>query len=228
MAMESKALLQFDALPMERKAALANKPILTAGEIALLCGVAPRSVSKWFDMGHFPGGYRLPNTNKNPKDENGQNGDRRVPREDVIAFARKHKILRVITLMCSKEIGPVVLVGLAPSQVRVAVEQVLATQREVVVSHTLVEATIAVAKSKFPPTLLVVHADNPASQIKLLSDYAGWRAKTECGTDCPVFVIYPDNYAVPDASLPETVYQKPESHLLSIFEKNSDQQNVGA
>jgi len=215
MAMESKTQLQFDSLPLDRKIALARKSIFTTGEIALLCGVAPRSASKWFDAGHFPLGYRLPNTTGAPLSPEGLNGDRRVPRDDLIAFVKQHKILRAIELLCPQEVGPAVLVGLAPSQVGMVASR-LPPPRELIVAHTLVEGAVAIARSKNPPMTVVIHSDNPVSQIKALADYAEWRAK-ERGVPCHIVVLYPDNYAVPDASMPAGIEQKPEGALLSLF-----------
>jgi two-component system, OmpR family, response regulator RpaA len=51
---------------------------LTTGECAKIFGVAPRTVSKWFDRGVLRG-YRLPGSQ-----------DRRIPRTSAVAFARQH------------------------------------------------------------------------------------------------------------------------------------------
>lgn len=51
--------------------------IFTTGQVAKICQVAPRTVSKWFDSGKL-GGYRIPGST-----------DRRVPRKDLIEFLRK-------------------------------------------------------------------------------------------------------------------------------------------
>ncbi|MFW6132978.1 MAG: helix-turn-helix domain-containing protein [Planctomycetota bacterium] len=55
-----------------------HKPVLTTGEVARLCHVAPRTVSKWFDSGKLAG-YRIPGS-----------GDRRIPLAGLIAFMRAH------------------------------------------------------------------------------------------------------------------------------------------
>lgn len=57
-----------------------NRPALSTGQIARLCGVAPRSVAKWFDLGLLKG-YRLPGSL-----------DRRVPRDELIAFLKRHNM----------------------------------------------------------------------------------------------------------------------------------------
>jgi excisionase family DNA binding protein len=57
-----------------------RKEVLTTGEVAKLCHVAPRTVSKWFDTGKLRG-YRIPGSR-----------DRRIPMSQVQAFMRAHGI----------------------------------------------------------------------------------------------------------------------------------------
>lgn len=57
-----------------------HKPVLTTGEIAKICNVAPRTVSKWFDAGQLRG-YRIPGSR-----------DRRVPVDQLVRFMRAHGI----------------------------------------------------------------------------------------------------------------------------------------
>jgi len=54
------------------------KDVLTTGEVARICHVAPRTVSKWFDEGKLRG-YRIPGSR-----------DRRIPRQQLVAFMRAH------------------------------------------------------------------------------------------------------------------------------------------
>lgn len=54
--------------------------VFTTGQIAEICSVAPRTVSKWFDSGQLHG-YRIPGSR-----------DRRVPRLMLVAFMRRHGI----------------------------------------------------------------------------------------------------------------------------------------
>jgi len=57
-----------------------EKDVLTTGEVAKLCNVAPRTVSKWFDSGALKG-YRIPGSK-----------DRRIPVSELIKFMKAHKI----------------------------------------------------------------------------------------------------------------------------------------
>jgi excisionase family DNA binding protein len=53
---------------------------LTTGEVARLCGVAARTVSKWFDSGQLRG-FKIPGSR-----------ERRIPRDSLIRFMRAHGI----------------------------------------------------------------------------------------------------------------------------------------
>jgi len=57
-----------------------EKDVLTTGEVAKVCNVAPRTVSKWFDSGALKG-YRIPGSK-----------DRRIPVNELIRFMKQHGI----------------------------------------------------------------------------------------------------------------------------------------
>jgi excisionase family DNA binding protein len=56
------------------------KDVLTTGEVAKICNVAPRTVSKWFDSGALRG-YRIPGSK-----------DRRIPVNQLIRFMKQHNM----------------------------------------------------------------------------------------------------------------------------------------
>jgi len=56
------------------------KDVLTTGEVARICNVAPRTVSKWFDSGALRG-YRIPGSK-----------DRRIPLNQLIRFMKQHNM----------------------------------------------------------------------------------------------------------------------------------------
>lgn len=72
---------------------------LTTGQISRICGVAPRTVSKWFDSGRLKG-YRLPGST-----------DRRVYADDLAAFMLGAG-MRVPADLAPPP-GPVVIYGLS-------------------------------------------------------------------------------------------------------------------
>ncbi len=55
-----------------------KQDILTTGDVARICNVAPRTVSKWFDNGHLRG-YRIPGSR-----------DRRIPLDQLVRFMKAH------------------------------------------------------------------------------------------------------------------------------------------
>lgn len=55
-----------------------QKNVFTTGQVAKICKVAPRTVSKWFDSGKLRG-YRIPGSQ-----------DRRIPRDHLIRFLKEH------------------------------------------------------------------------------------------------------------------------------------------
>lgn len=57
-----------------------DKDVLTTGEVAKICNVAPRTVSKWFDSGQLKG-YRIPGSK-----------DRRIPVGQLVRFMKDHGI----------------------------------------------------------------------------------------------------------------------------------------
>ncbi|MDZ4756292.1 MAG: response regulator [Phycisphaerae bacterium] len=65
---------------MREQPFMSEKDVLTTGEVAKICNVASRTVSKWFDSGQLKG-YRIPGSK-----------DRRIPVSNLLAFMRKHNI----------------------------------------------------------------------------------------------------------------------------------------
>jgi excisionase family DNA binding protein len=57
-----------------------GKDVLTTGDVAKICHVAPRTVSKWFDNGQLKG-YRIPGSK-----------DRRIPVSELIRFMKMHNM----------------------------------------------------------------------------------------------------------------------------------------
>lgn len=57
-----------------------GRNVLTTGDVAKICNVAARTVSKWFDGGQLKG-YRIPGSR-----------DRRIPVRELIRFMKSHDI----------------------------------------------------------------------------------------------------------------------------------------
>jgi len=81
---------------------LFERDVLTTGEVAKICNVASRTVSKWFDSGQLRG-YRIPGSK-----------DRRIPVSSLIRFMKSHGIpldglmsgnTRVLIVDSDEEVG---------------------------------------------------------------------------------------------------------------------------
>ncbi len=106
-----------------------RKTVLTTGEVAKICNVAPRTVSKWFDAGHLRG-YRIPGSK-----------DRRIPLEHLVRFMRAHGIpLNGVDRGCTR-----VLVFDADPAIREAIRTSLTEENgfEVATAATALEAGAA-------------------------------------------------------------------------------------
>lgn len=57
-----------------------RKDVFTTGQVAQICQVAPRTVTKWFDSGQLKG-YRIPGSR-----------DRRIPAAELIRFMKAHNM----------------------------------------------------------------------------------------------------------------------------------------
>ena len=86
-----------------------QRDVLTTGQVAKICNVAPRTVSKWFDSGQLRG-YRIPGSK-----------DRRIPLAQLIRFMQAHNIplgdldtgtVRVLILDSDPELGAALRDGL--------------------------------------------------------------------------------------------------------------------
>src|SRR2546421_3624149 len=125
------------------------KDVLTTGEVAKICNVAPRTVSKWFDSGSLRG-YRIPGSK-----------DRRIPVTELIKFMRAHGIpmdgivsgrTRVLIVDDETEITSVLL--------KVLTEQ---TNYEVKVAPSAFEAGMECERFKPHVVLLDIHLGDGAT-----------------------------------------------------------------
>ncbi|MEM7578061.1 MAG: response regulator [Planctomycetota bacterium] len=125
-----------------------QKDILTTGEVAKICNVAPRTVSKWFDSGQLRG-YRIPGSK-----------DRRIPLSGLIRFMKQHNI----PLDGLQSGATRVLIIDQPSETLDVLKKVLVEQAnyEVEVAHGGFAA--GVTAEKFRPHVLFV--DMHLSDVK--------------------------------------------------------------
>jgi len=120
-----------------------EKDVLTTGEVAKICNVAPRTVSKWFDSGQLKG-YRIPGSK-----------DRRIPVAELYRFMKAHNIpMDGITSGSTR-----VLVVDADSEVCAVLERVLSEQTnyEVRTAHTGFSAGLECERFRPHVILIDVH-----------------------------------------------------------------------
>jgi len=123
-----------------------QKDILTTGEVAKICNVAPRTVSKWFDSGQLRG-YRIPGSK-----------DRRIPLNALVKFMKAHSIP-----MDGLQSGQMrVLIVDGESETVQVLEKVLAEQAnyEVRVAHSGFACGVECEKFRPHVMLLDMHLDD--------------------------------------------------------------------
>lgn len=63
-----------------RRGVKKHNDVFTTGEVAKICSVAPRTVSKWFDSGKLKG-YKIPGSR-----------DRRITKTALVSFMKSHNV----------------------------------------------------------------------------------------------------------------------------------------
>lgn len=137
---------------MREQSLLNDKEVLTTGEVAKICNVASRTVSKWFDTGQLKG-YRIPGSK-----------DRRIPVATLLDFMRKHNI-PMDGLMSG---APRVLVVDGDREVGETLRRVLSEQTNYDVRMVASAFTAGVECERFRPHVLLldVHlAENDAGNL---------------------------------------------------------------
>lgn len=135
-----------------------EKDVLTTGEVAKICNVAPRTVSKWFDAGQLKG-YRIPGSK-----------DRRIPLGNLLQFMKEHNIP-----MDGIHSGKTrVLVVDRESDVRETLRKVLAEQANYEVRSSASAFAAGLECERFRPHVLLLdlHVDeaDPAAFIRTVRE----------------------------------------------------------
>lgn len=116
-----------------------DKEVLTTGEVAKICNVAARTVSKWFDSGQIEG-YRIPGSK-----------DRRIPVQALLSFMQEHGI-PFDGLMSG---NTRVLIVDKDAEVCKTLERVFADQTEYVVQSCSNPFTAGVECERFRPHVML-------------------------------------------------------------------------
>lgn len=116
------------------------KTIFTTGQVAKICKVAPRTVSKWFDSGRLRG-YRIPGSQ-----------DRRIPRDHLIRFLKEHGM--PLGELEDEATGKILLVGAEPV-IRASLTEVIGNESfKLDFAHSGFEAGIQ-AESLHPDCVVI-------------------------------------------------------------------------
>ncbi len=116
-----------------------EKDVLTTGEVAKICNVAARTVSKWFDSGQIEG-YRIPGSK-----------DRRIPVQALMNFMQEHGI-PIDGLMSG---NTRVLIVDGDKEVCETLERVFADQTEYIVQSCNNPFTAGVECERFRPHVML-------------------------------------------------------------------------
>lgn len=143
---------------------LPESTVYTTGEVARICQVAPRTVSKWFDTGRLKG-YRIPGSL-----------DRRIPRDSLIEFMRSHGMpLGELGAMVG---GKVLLIGMPPLE-REAVERLLlASGMTTKVAANAFEAGALAMEQK--PQCVVIDSTVGTNEARMIANYFRAGANPAC------------------------------------------------
>ncbi len=135
------------------------KDILTTGEVAKICSVAPRTVSKWFDTGQLKG-YRIPGSK-----------DRRIPMVSLVKFMKQHQI-PLDGLQTGKT--RVLVVDEASPALEVLTKMLTEQQGyEVTIAHSGFAAGVEAEKIRPHVILLEMHLPDVSGEkiVKLVRDH---------------------------------------------------------
>jgi len=118
-----------------------GKNVLTTGDVARICNVAPRTVSKWFDTGQLKG-YRIPGSK-----------DRRIPVSELIRFMKAHNIPAA-----SPPVGKIrILVADSHEESASALANALRTKAGYEVQIVVSNFEAGVTIQKFAPHVLLIN-----------------------------------------------------------------------
>jgi excisionase family DNA binding protein len=117
-----------------------GKNVLTTGDVARICNVAPRTVSKWFDSGQLKG-YRIPGSK-----------DRRIPVSELARFMKVHNM--PATMLPAGKIR--VLIADSNGDAASALADTLRTKADYEVQTARNNFQTGVIAQKFAPHVLLI------------------------------------------------------------------------
>lgn len=158
-------------------------PVYTTGDVARICQVAPRTVSKWFDTGRLKG-YRIPGSL-----------DRRIPRDSLIEFMRSHGM--PLGELGMVQGGTVLIIGMASTE-REAVEKLLtAAGLSTTSAQNVFEAGAMATECR--PQCVVIDASIGTDEARMIATF--FKSKGRDNTTRVVGLVSDDEATDPSSSL---------------------------
>ncbi len=158
-------------------------PVYTTGDVARICQVAPRTVSKWFDTGRLKG-YRIPGSL-----------DRRIPRDSLIEFMRSHGM--PLGELGAVQGGNVLIIGMAAAE-RDAVEKLLTASGMTTASALNVFEAGAMAM-EHRPQCVVIDASIGTEEARMIATF--FKSKGRDNTTRVVGLVSDDEATDPNTAL---------------------------
>ncbi len=154
---------------------IGRQTVFTTGDVARICKVAPRTVSKWFDAGQLRG-YRIPGSQ-----------DRRIPRECLIEFLRQSGM----PLGELEQVGPTMLVVGKGRMTLLAESMAFCAGEEMTIERcdTLFQAGIRLGTKKTDVVVVAVAANGlqeTVPSIRALNDMVVLLGVREAGATSDV------------------------------------------
>ena len=134
---------------------ITESTVYTTGDVARICQVAPRTVSKWFDTGRLKG-YRIPGSL-----------DRRIPRDSLVEFMRSHGM--PLGELGAVQGGKVLIIGM-PAVERAVVEALLVASGMTTASANNAFEAGALA-TELRPQCVVIDASVGANEARMIANY---------------------------------------------------------
>ncbi len=129
--------------------------VYTTGDVARICQVAPRTVSKWFDTGRLKG-YRIPGSL-----------DRRIPRDSLIEFMRSHGM--PLGELGAVQGGKVLIIGMPALEREIVEKLLLASGMTTSSSENAFEAGALAMEQR--PQCVVIDASIGAMEARIIANY---------------------------------------------------------
>lgn len=158
-------------------------PVYTTGDVARICQVAPRTVSKWFDTGRLKG-YRIPGSL-----------DRRIPRDSLVEFMRSHGM--PLGELGTVQGGTVLIIGMAAVE-REAVEKLLTASGLSTASAQNVFEAGAMA-TEHRPQCVVIDASIGTDEARMIATF--FKSKGRDNNTRVVGLVSDDEATDPSSSL---------------------------